>query len=796
MLLTDSAPLFPDRFSLLLNDSKPAAPVDNSLLDAAFYSSSSLSSAASPPRLSDDILDSSPEFSSLDFEYNMSHPNHHQQHPQHHLNVLSFPVVSYPMPPAAPSVATSAPTTKKAAKTRKRSSTDASSSDGTDDEEKGSTTDYGYNHSITSAAVRALGPDGIELARQFSMGVVPKPGGQPAVLPSFLNTLSSATPAAATSSTLTPASPPLTSTVSTPGGAAARRRKNFDDMDEDERLLASEEAKKLTSRERRQLRNRVSARHFRLRRKEYLSHLESLVVNMTAKINKMEQGSVEANQNKEALSFIAQKYPDVFQDAQLQLQMQAQAQAQAHLHAQAQAQAQAHAQAAASAQAQAQAQARAAVQAAAHAQYAAAQHQQNMRLPSSQSTLPYSNLSFHHTAQTSSQPLLTNPLNFYSTSASSTPSNAATANNSHLAKPTISADPLSPATPAPQASHINAGHNVVIWNEQQSVYSADYHHPAHLRQLPAMDHSLLLNTSAAESIRMKPSIVNLLPSLTVSSSAPTTSTAGPTSTIATASASTSGSPAAKVHSLASSPMQNDTRVEKEPSANSNGASSGRTISNSGDSNILDPSLLNLSFQWNDKATTAPAPVASIMSPAVSSSSSALASSSSADNSNARATTTTSTPSSGYFQLPNQQIYPSAVPDLEKQLENMQIAKKEEAAAAAEQIEAVIKKIEEKEEEDKSTISSPSAETRPLKTVSESFKAKGKCVSPPLSSPSSTSSSPVETCFAFSPETVPDAVPDAASVAVAPADPTFKKLPMITADAIFRRLDLQMANIQI
>lgn len=39
------------------------------------------------------------------------------------------------------------------------------------------------------------------------------------------------------------------------------------DMDEDEKFLNSEEGKKLSSKERRQLRNKVSARHFRTRRK-------------------------------------------------------------------------------------------------------------------------------------------------------------------------------------------------------------------------------------------------------------------------------------------------------------------------------------------------------------------------------------------------------------------------------------------------------------------------------------------------------------------------------------------------
>ena len=46
-----------------------------------------------------------------------------------------------------------------------------------------------------------------------------------------------------------------------------RMKKDEEDMDEDERLLASEDGKKLSSKERRQLRNKVSARAFRSRRK-------------------------------------------------------------------------------------------------------------------------------------------------------------------------------------------------------------------------------------------------------------------------------------------------------------------------------------------------------------------------------------------------------------------------------------------------------------------------------------------------------------------------------------------------
>jgi len=53
----------------------------------------------------------------------------------------------------------------------------------------------------------------------------------------------------------------------------ARIKKDEDEMDEDERLLASEEGKKLSSKERRQLRNKVSARAFRSRRKGKISLL-------------------------------------------------------------------------------------------------------------------------------------------------------------------------------------------------------------------------------------------------------------------------------------------------------------------------------------------------------------------------------------------------------------------------------------------------------------------------------------------------------------------------------------------
>lgn len=63
-----------------------------------------------------------------------------------------------------------------------------------------------------------------------------------------------------------------------PPSSMSRSRKDEEDMDEDERLLASEEGKKLSSKERRQLRNKVSARAFRSRRKgkhpQYPSHVK------------------------------------------------------------------------------------------------------------------------------------------------------------------------------------------------------------------------------------------------------------------------------------------------------------------------------------------------------------------------------------------------------------------------------------------------------------------------------------------------------------------------------------------
>ncbi|GFP58416.1 bZIP-type transcription factor MBZ1 [Trichoderma asperellum] len=80
-----------------------------------------------------------------------------------------------------------------------------------------------------------------------------------------------------------PAPPP--SDPSSPMANLNRAKKDEEEMDEDERLLASEEGKKLSSKERRQLRNKVSARAFRSRRKEYISQLETEVATKVTENN-------------------------------------------------------------------------------------------------------------------------------------------------------------------------------------------------------------------------------------------------------------------------------------------------------------------------------------------------------------------------------------------------------------------------------------------------------------------------------------------------------------------------------
>ncbi|KAK4235687.1 hypothetical protein C8A03DRAFT_17608 [Achaetomium macrosporum] len=55
-------------------------------------------------------------------------------------------------------------------------------------------------------------------------------------------------------------------------------KKAFEEMDDDEKLLASESGKQLPTGRRRQIRNKVSARHFRERRKKYMEALEQELI--------------------------------------------------------------------------------------------------------------------------------------------------------------------------------------------------------------------------------------------------------------------------------------------------------------------------------------------------------------------------------------------------------------------------------------------------------------------------------------------------------------------------------------
>lgn len=150
----------------------------------------------------------------------------------------------------APSTITTATTGTVPTSSKSRANSTTSPNDESDMEDDPSD-DFGIDKSIAQAALAALGSDGASLA-------IRKNGKRP--------------------------------------------KKPLSEMDPDERLLASGEAKKLTSRQRRQIRNRVSARQFRLRRKEYISHLESLVVNMTTKINRLEQSVMSSKKENEMLS--------------------------------------------------------------------------------------------------------------------------------------------------------------------------------------------------------------------------------------------------------------------------------------------------------------------------------------------------------------------------------------------------------------------------------------------------------------------------------------------------------------
>ncbi|CAO3697140.1 unnamed protein product [Umbelopsis ramanniana] len=76
-----------------------------------------------------------------------------------------------------------------------------------------------------------------------------------------------------------PASPEdlrLTPERASPSFSSGRRNSKMD-YDSDEEIHSPEDIKKMTPKERRQLRNKISARNFRVRRKEYISTLEAQV---------------------------------------------------------------------------------------------------------------------------------------------------------------------------------------------------------------------------------------------------------------------------------------------------------------------------------------------------------------------------------------------------------------------------------------------------------------------------------------------------------------------------------------
>ncbi|KAJ3563149.1 hypothetical protein NPX13_g8300 [Xylaria arbuscula] len=85
-----------------------------------------------------------------------------------------------------------------------------------------------------------------------------------------------------------------------------RQKKDDEEMDDDERLLASEEGKKLSSKERRQLRNKVSARAFRSRRKEYITQLESEVAGKVKENNDLRAENQAIKEENQRLSDLVQ----------------------------------------------------------------------------------------------------------------------------------------------------------------------------------------------------------------------------------------------------------------------------------------------------------------------------------------------------------------------------------------------------------------------------------------------------------------------------------------------------------
>lgn len=591
---------------------------------------------------------------------------------------------------------------------RKRSSTNGSSSDGTDEGGKEeNTTDYGYNYKITTSAVNALGPDGVALANEF--GLVPVEGNSSQFRPAFDKIVS------------------------------GRRNKDPKEMDKDERLLASEEAKKLTSQQRRQLRNRVSARHFRLRRKEYISHLETLVSSMTGKIAKMEKEIKEAKKNQELLTLIISQNPHIARQLLVQ-----------------------------------------------QLPDASSFHTSNAESASNVATeaqIPV--LEASSTSTTTSPPIptpsatLNGNFDFLSSQPTKGISTSMTDNTYQL---NFTADVLNEQTnanaqfnrTAPFNLNLNTSVNSNIgmeWNKQNNHHITDQQLQTQSQQSQTQQHAMI------DSIRMKPSIVNLLPTY---AQVPQTS---------------------YPNQIKLPSYSNEKPVVPQ-------------------STMFDSSVLN--FGWNEKSdfnlmTTQP----SISAIAITSDES-NAMESIANNqftsSDQRFTDNSSDQqydanSSGYMRI-NQHIYPSAIPDLEKQLEKLNhsdiLGSDDELHNDKEVSTENTTKKPKADEDDKDILkdestdktkdsennkSSINSESNPDELTQHTDTIKKASISTEstttnISTHHSSNSKGKGTARSMTGSNHRDTNP------IFESEATYKKLSMVTAETIFRRLDMQMANIRI
>lgn len=618
----------------LESDSKSAvsAPVPITSSASLFYSSPEISlwdTASSPDSVLSDLM--------FDQCNNKVQP---QQLP----GQKSLPEPNLQNPPNAILLNSTSPTGKcnstsssTVSKNRKRSSTSTSSGDEADKDEELSN-DYGYNHKITYAAMKALGSDGIDLAMQFANGAVPLPAFTDNALPVKISVTNS--------------------NSSIPN--SMKRKKNPADMDDDERILASDEAKKLTSRQRRQLRNRVSARHFRLRRKEYINHLEALVINMTSKINKISSQSEGSKQSDRLLALIGAQYPAILRQAQVQIQITPQM-----------------------------------VQEPLAEQQKQLQNLQNQHSNaglggcqhascSSAASIAFSNKPEPATVPANNAASLLNSDDVYSLSQQSFISDFLSPKN--ISSSAVSSSSSSSLSSSSSYQAINASHDLLGWDNKQEQDTQN----AQIQSVAIMD-----------SIRMKPNIVNLLPSLSSKPITPPSSSS--------------------------------------PSSSASEDAAHRSLKNELQNEIFDPSVLKYNFQWNDEFD----PNSTLMAP--------------------------HNPT-GLIQLPNQRIYRSVVPDLEKQLENMEIVRTNA-------------KVKEPELKDPKTVNKDNRVDMKPATGPEQTKPRD---SKPKEDHRALSPSAIEKGKVASP-----ALQDTKEEQLA-----CNKLSMVTAEAIFRRLDLQMASIQI